>query len=476
MEVSKQPKFISEQKKIWREKTSKKECLIALKAQDKKDVWYVDSGFSKHMTGNKDKFLDLTKQKGKVTFGDNASSNLLGKGTVSLGKDKAINVLLVEKLKPSLLSVIQTYDQGNFCIFDSKKCDIRREDIGKLVGIAPRTPGNVYILDAKLNECHIISVDESCLWHRWLGHINFDNIVKFNNLGAVRNFPNIIKLSNAMCRHCQLGKQTRIRFKEKEYTTSKHLDLVHTYLCGPMRTKSLEGESYFMLFIDDFTRMGWICFLKEKLEALNKFKSFKTLVENEKETKIKCLRSDNGGEFISKEFYLLYENHGIKRQFSTTITPQQNGIAERKNRIVQEAARTMLNEAKLSDGYWREFVITTIYILNRGQIKVNSDKIPYELCSRRAPSIKYFKVFGSKCYIKRLDESLGKFDARSDEGIFLGYDSNKKAYRCYNIISHNIVESADVKVDDIKKIRIKNQETIPESEDEDDDETIGTQV
>jgi hypothetical protein len=130
----------------------------------------------------------------------------------------------------------------------------------------------------------------------------------------------------------------------------------------------------------------------------------------------------------------------------------------------------------LFDGYWREDVSTTIYILKRGQLMVNSDKTPYGLWFGRAPSVKYFKVFGSKCYIKRLDENLGKFDVSFDEGIFLGYASNKKAYRCYNIRSHNIVESAYVKVDDLKTLRLKNQETILESEDEDDDETIGTQV
>ena len=176
------------------------------------------------MTGNKNKFLDLNKQKGKVTFGDNASSNILGKGTVSLGKYKARNVLLVDKLKPSLLSVSQTYDQENLCIFDSQKCEIRREDTGKLVGTSLRTPENVYILNAKLKEeCHINSIDEIWLWHRRLGHINFHSLVKVSNLGAIRNFPKIIKPSNAMCRHYQLGKQTRIRFKAKEYTTSKSL-------------------------------------------------------------------------------------------------------------------------------------------------------------------------------------------------------------------------------------------------------------
>jgi hypothetical protein len=130
----------------------------------------------------------------------------------------------------------------------------------------------------------------------------------------------------------------------------------------------------------------------------------------------------------------------------------------------------------LSDGYWREDVSITIYILNRGQLRINSNKTPYELWFGRAPLVKYFKVFGSKCYIKRLDENLGKFDARSDEGIFLGYASTKKEYRCYNIRLHNIVESADVKVDDLKTIRIKNQETILDSEDEDDDELVGTQA
>jgi hypothetical protein len=136
----------------------------------------------------------------------------------------------------------------------------------------------------------------------------------------------------------------------------------------------------------------------------------------------------------------------------------------------------MLNEAKLSNGYWREAVSTSIYIMNKGHIRVNSDKTPYELWFGRDPSVKYFKVFGSKCYIKILDGNLGKFDARSDEGIFLGYASNKKAYRCYNIRSHNIFEIADVKMDDLKMIRTKNQETILESEYEYDDETIGTQV
>ena len=95
-------------------------------------------------------------------------------------------------------------------------------------------------------------------------------------------------------------------------------------------------------------------------------------------------------------------------------------------------------------------ISTVVHTLNRGQLRVNSNKTPYELWYGRTPTVKYFKVFGSKCYIKNLDDNLGKFDARSDEGIFLGYASNKKAYRCFNFRLHKIVESADVKVDDLK--------------------------
>ena len=160
-----------------------------------------------------------------------------------------------------------------------------------MVGVSSRTPKNVYILNTRQSEtCHINLVDESWLWHKRLGHINFDNLVKVSNLGVVRNLPKITKPSNPICRHCQLGKQTRIRFKTKEYSTSKPLERVHTDLCGPTRTKILQGESYFMLFIDDFTRMDWVSFLKEILESFNKFKAFKFLVENETKSKIKCLR------------------------------------------------------------------------------------------------------------------------------------------------------------------------------------------
>ena len=124
----------------------------------------------------------------------------------------------------------------------------------------------------------------------------------------------------------------------------------------------------------------------------------------------------------------------------------------------------MLNEAKLPDGYWREAVYTVVYVQNIGQLRLNSDKTPYELWFGRPASIKYFGVFGSKCYIKTDDDNLGKFDSRTDKGIFLGYSSTKKTYICYNLRLHKIIESANVTVDDTKSRRIQIQESIDDEE------------
>ena len=120
-------------------------------------------------------------------------------------------------------------------------------------------------------------IDESLLWHRRTGHLNFDNLVKISQKEVVRNIPKIIKPQNHVCRHCLHGKQTRTSFKVKEHTTSQPLELIHIDLCGPTRTTSFQGEYYFMLLIDDYTRMTWVTFLKEKSKAFMKFKTFKVL-------------------------------------------------------------------------------------------------------------------------------------------------------------------------------------------------------
>ena len=176
--------------------------------------------------------------------------------------------------------------------------------------------------------------------------------------------PKLSKPADRICGSCLHGKQARASYKSKIYqSTSQPLELVHTNLCGPARVQTLQGERYFMLFIDDYTRIIWVTFLKTKSEAFDKFKLFNAKVENESGHKIKCLRSDNGGEFVLTEFKNFCEQNGIKRKYYTSNTPQQNGISETKNRIVQEATRTMLLEAKQAETFWREALAAAVYII-----------------------------------------------------------------------------------------------------------------
>jgi transposase InsO family protein len=133
------------------------------------------------------------------------------------------------------------------------------------------------------------------------------------------------------------------------------------------------------------------------------------------DSKIKCLRYDNGGEFTSKEFMDYCRKHGIKRQFSVARTPQQNEVVERKNMTVQEMARTMLMDSKLTDIFWTHAVQTTVHIQNRVMLRNNTDKTSYELRKGTPTNVKHFRVFGSKCYIKREDSRMRKFDSRVDK-------------------------------------------------------------
>jgi transposase InsO family protein len=134
-----------------------------------------------------------------------------------------------------------------------------------------------------------------------------------------------------------------------------------------------------MLLVDDYTRMIVVCFLKNKSKSFENFKIYKEMVENEMDSKIKCLRSDNGGEFTSKEFMDYCNSHGIKRQFFIARTPQQNGVVERKNTSVQEMDQTMLMDSKLTYIFWTQVVHTIVHIQNKVMLKKNTDKTPYDL-------------------------------------------------------------------------------------------------
>ncbi|KAH9743821.1 hypothetical protein KPL70_003436 [Citrus sinensis] len=219
-------------------------------------------------------------------------------------------------------------------------------------------------------------------------------------------------------------------------------------LFGPSRYASLSGKYYAFVIVDDYSRYTWVLFLANKDDAIDAFQIFYKKVQNEKGYSIACIRSDHGGEFENHAFENFCNDFGIEHQFSSPRTPQQNGVVERKNRSIQEIAKTMLNENSLPKYFWAEAVNTACYVLNRVLIRPNLNKTPYELWKDRKPNIDYFKVFGCKCFILNTKDNLGKFDPKSDVGIFLGYSNSSKAYRVYNKRTLVVEESMHVTFDE----------------------------
>jgi len=181
---------------------------LALCAHSDENHWFVDSGCSRHMTGDKNKFVSLNNKDGIVSFGS-GSTKITGKGTIALvnGKGKAQNALLVEGFKHNLLSVSQICDQGHNVVFSTKDCEIRNSTSRELVAKEVRTLDNIYIL-RKIHEdkYYLSQTDESWLWHKRLGHISFDNLINIRKIIAVRDIPKMFKLDQAVCGPCQHGK------------------------------------------------------------------------------------------------------------------------------------------------------------------------------------------------------------------------------------------------------------------------------
>ena len=202
------------------------------------------------------------------------------------------------------------------------------------------------------------------------------------------------------------------------------------------------------MIVNDFSRYTWVLFLAHKNDVFHEFSKLCRKIQNEKGFTISCIRSDHGREFENVEFESFCYEQGIEHTFSAHRTPQKNRVVERKNRTLQEMARTILHENNLLNYFWTEAVNTSCYILNRVLIRTSLDKTSYELWKNKKPNISYFKVFGSKCFILNTKDNLGKFDAKSNVEIFLGYSSSSKAYRVFNKKTMVVEESVHVVFDE----------------------------
>ncbi|GJR83214.1 putative ribonuclease H-like domain-containing protein [Tanacetum coccineum] len=290
------------------------------------------------------------------------------------------------------------------------------------------------------------TIDESNTWHRRLGHINFKTMNKLVKGNLVKGLPSKIFENDHSCVACQKGKQHKASYKTKLVNSiSKPLHMLHMDLFGPTNVKSLMKKSYCLVVTDDFSRFSWVFFLATKDETSGILKTFITEIENQLDHKVKVIRSDNGTEFKNSIMNQFCEMKGIKREFSVARTPQQNGVAERKNRTLIEAARTMLVDSKLPTTFWAEAVNTACYVLNRVLVIKPHNKTPYELIRGRPPLIDFMKPFGCPVTILNTRDHLGKFDGKADEGYFVGYSVVSKAMRVFNKRTRIVEETLNIR-------------------------------
>ncbi|GJS78881.1 putative ribonuclease H-like domain-containing protein [Tanacetum coccineum] len=418
----------------------------------------VDSGYFRHMTGNKAYLAEYQDfNGGPVAFGG-SKGYITGKGKIKTGKLDFKDVCLVKELQHfNLFSVSQMCDKKNKVLFTDSEClvlspEFKLPDENQVLLRIPRQ-NNMYsfnlenIVPSGGLACLIAkaTIDESNKWHRRLGHVNFKNLNKLVKGNLVRGLPSKIFHNDHTCVACQKGKQHKASCKAKLVSyISQPLQLLHMDLFGPTSVRSLNHKTYCLVITDDFSRFSWVFFLRTKDETSGILKDFIRQIENQLNQKVKSIRCDNGTEFKNRDFIEFCGSKGIKREYSNARTPQQNGVAERKNRTLIEAARTMLADSFLPNTFWAEAVSTACYVLNRVLVTKPQNKTPYELITGKIPIISYIRPFGCHVTILNTIDHLGKFDGKSDEGFLVGYSLQSKAFRVYNLETKRVEENLHI--------------------------------
>nr|GEZ12583.1 hypothetical protein [Tanacetum cinerariifolium] len=363
-----------------------------------------------HMTGNHallknfvEKFLET------VRFGNNDFAVIVGYIDVVVGSMMIKKVYYVEGLGHNLFSVGQFGDKGLKVAFRKSTCFVRNEDgVDLLTGDRSLNLYTIALNEVASNYSTCLlakaSSSQSWLWHHRLSHLNFttiNNLVK-NNL--VQGLPKMKFEKDHLCSACEQGKIHQKHHKSKmAFASNKPLYLLYMDLYGLMRVQSINGKQYVLVVVDDYSRYTWVFFLHYKDEA-----------------------SEN------KTLAKFFDEVGITQQFSAARTPQQNGVVERRNQTLVEAARTMLTFVNLPSFLWDEVITTTCFTQNYSIIHKCFDKTPYELMNKRKPNIKFFRVFGCRCCLLNDYEDVGKLKAKGDIGVFVGYLKDSAAFRIYN--------------------------------------------
>jgi hypothetical protein len=398
------------------------------------DSIMVDCGATTHVLNDISKFTSFDNRfnpdKHFIELADGTRTNNIalkrGNAKVELhtSEGRRVNAVLEDALfvpsyPQNIFSVQAATEKGATVVFKPESAELITSDGHKL---DIEKQGRLYYL------CSSVSSKEHACdlknWHEILGHCNANDVLKLEHVVDGMRITNKSKFD---CETCTLGKMTQFRNRDPDVRATAPLELVHTDLAGPIAPEARDGFKYAVSFIDDYSSMICIYFLRKKSDTVTAFEKF--LADVAPFGKVKRLRSDNGTEFTSAEMQAVLVKHGIRHERSAPYSPHQNGTAERNWRTLFEMARCLLLDSKMSKEMWTHAVATAAYIRNRCY-NPRTGKTPYELFTGRRPNLSNMHTFGTKCF--GYEQNKTKLDARCKEGIFVGYDRYSPAYLVYH--------------------------------------------
>nr|GEV95505.1 copia protein [Tanacetum cinerariifolium] len=350
---------------------------------------------------------------------------ILGFGNLQWGNILITRVYFIEGLGHNLFSVGKFCDSNLEVAFRRNACFVRNlEGVDLLKGDRST---NLYTINlheiASASPICLMaraSFTKSWLWHQRLSHLNFDTINDLARNNLVLGLPKCKYNKEHLCPSCEQGKSKRASHPLKPIPNSRQrLHLLHMDLCGPMRIASVNGKWYVLVIVNDYSRYTWVHFLRSKDEATEVIKTFLKRITILLQSLVIIIKTDNGTEFKNQVHKEYFDSIGISHQMSFVRTTQQNGVLERCNRTLVEAAKTMLFFSRALLFLWAEAITTTCFTQNRFIIHRRFNKTLYEVINGKKPDISFLHVFRAICHLKNDHEDIGKLGEKGDieEGI-----------------------------------------------------------
>uniref|UniRef100_A0A2N9J0C0 Integrase catalytic domain-containing protein n=1 Tax=Fagus sylvatica TaxID=28930 RepID=A0A2N9J0C0_FAGSY len=404
--------------------------------------WVIDSGASDHMTGNSSLLSHTSSpcSPSFVTVANGTKTPVQGKGTVTTSDLTLSDVLYLPEFPFNLLSVHKLTLALNCSVaFYPSHCEFQDLKTKRMIGGGFVKDGLYYFQPSSTSiPSALHSTNSPYQWHCRLGHpssVNLKHLV-----------PTLPTFSNFNCETCELSKHHRATFKLRTDDPCLHpFELVHSDIWGPARTTGLCDARYFVTFIDDHSRLTWVYVLKDRSQLFSVFQSFYAEISNQFNAKLLAFRTDNAREYLDSAFQQFLESRGIIHQTSCVRTPQQNGIAERKNGPILAIARALMLQMNVPKLFWADAVLTAAYLLNRMPSRILKGKSPFEMFfPGKNPFSVPPRVFGCVSFVHNHSPNRDKLDPRAHKCIFLGYSRTQKGYRCYSPSLRKHFVSADV--------------------------------